>query len=67
MYITLFDIYSELLGRGERAILPQSPSQRGATDEPVCSNASFLSWRHASVVSRTNSMVGNHGELLILQ
>jgi hypothetical protein len=57
-------IHSKLLGRGERAILPQSHGQR-VTDEPVCNNASFLSWRRAPVASRTISMVGKDGELLI--
>jgi hypothetical protein len=54
-----------MVGRGKRAILPQSHGQREATDEPICNNASFLSCRRASVVSRTISMVGKDGELLI--
>jgi hypothetical protein len=54
-----------MVGRGKRAILPQSHGQREATDEPICNNASFLSCRRASVVSRTISMVGKDGELLL--
>jgi len=58
-------IHGELLGRAERVILPQSPGQRGGIDEPVCSNANILSLRRVPVVSRTISMVGKDGELLI--